>query len=379
MRFTQYTRSALLIMFSFLSLVSYAGETTPAIPAPSPASGDSMTYVLIAFAFMLLLAIVVLGQVLIRLTIHAYQNKNKIAKSLLLLLMMSVSGILFAQDGPSAPAAISSAAHNSSSSFSLNFIVAVCVILIEIFVIVIMLIRIWALINTLDPKPETKSNFHFEFPRWFDRFNESVAIEHEKDIMLDHDYDGIKELDNQLPPWWKYGFILTIFWAFGYMIYYHVMEAAPLSAGEYTNEMAQAKIAKDAYMLTAKNNVDENTIVYDKSYLADGQKIFTDNCVACHGAKGEGGVGPNLTDNNWLHGGKINDIFKTVKYGWPANGMKSWQADFSSMQIAQVVCYVKSMKGSNPLSPKAPQGDVYNDSDSSAAASVVVAKDSLNK
>jgi cytochrome c oxidase cbb3-type subunit 3 len=134
------------------------------------------------------------------------------------------------------------------------------------------------------------------------------------------------------------------------------MEAAPLSAGEYENEMVKAKAAKDAYMLTAKNNVDENTIVYDKSYLAEGQKIFTDNCVACHGAKGEGGVGPNLTDDYWLHGGKINDIFKSVKYGWPANGMKSWQTDFSSVQIAQVVCYVKSMKGTKPENPESTTG-----------------------
>jgi cytochrome c oxidase cbb3-type subunit 3 len=156
-----------------------------------------------------------------------------------------------------------------------------------------------------------------------------------------------------------------------------------LSAGEYDNEMAAAKVAKDAYMKTAKNNVDENTIVFDASYVADGQKIFSENCVACHGAKGEGGVGPNLTDDYWLHGGKINDIFKTVKYGWPANGMKSWQTDFSAMQIAQVVCYVKSLRGTNPPNPKAPQGDLYSEDgaakkDAGASASVA-AKDSVSK
>jgi cytochrome c oxidase cbb3-type subunit 3 len=130
-------------------------------------------------------------------------------------------------------------------------------------------------------------------------------------------------------------------------------------------------------MRTAKNNVDENTIVFDKSYIADGQKIFSENCVACHGQKGEGGVGPNLTDDNWLHGGKINDIFKTVKYGWPANGMKSWQADLTSMQIAQVVCYVKSLKGSNPPHPKSPQGDPYFDGDSLAKNGTAVVSDSV--
>jgi cytochrome c oxidase cbb3-type subunit 3 len=377
----------LSLIATFAALFSHAQEAAttaaPVAAAPATSSDEYLVYVLIAFATVLLITIAVLGQVLIRLTVYAYQKKGAIAKTVILLLMLGIGAgqSLLAQAAP-APAA-APVANTSSSGFSLDFIIAICVVLTEVLVVAIMLIRIWALINIIYPKAEAAKGLHFELPKWFDRFNESVAIENETDIMLDHDYDGIKELDNQLPPWWKYGFLLTIVWAFGYLTYFHVMEAAPLSAGEYTNEMEAAKIAKDAYMRTAKNNVDENTIVYDKSYLADGQKIYTDNCVACHGAKGEGGVGPNLTDEYWIHGGKINDVFKTVKYGWPANGMKSWQADFSSMQIAQVVCYVKSLKGSNPENPKAPQGEIYNEdggakTDSTATTSAAV-KDTVSK
>jgi cytochrome c oxidase cbb3-type subunit 3 len=367
-----------------MSYAQEAANTTGAAPAPA-SSPNYVMYIIIALAFILLIAIAALSQVLIRLTMYVYENKNTLVKSVILLLMLTAGGhTLLAQDAATAPAtAAATAAPASSGISSLEFIMGITVVLTEAIVIFLMLIRIWALINTIYPPKQAKQRMNVELPRWFDKFNESVAVEKEADIMLDHDYDGIKELDNQLPPWWKYGFLVTIVWAFGYLFYYHVMEAAPLSAGEYANEMEAAKLAKEAYMRTVKNNVDENTITFDKSYVDAGQKIFTENCVACHGSKGEGGVGPNLTDGFWIHGGKINDVFKTVKYGWPANGMKSWQADLSATQIAQVVCYVKSINGTNPPNPKAPQGEPYNEDggtvkDSTATASAAV-KDSTSK
>ncbi len=385
MRPTKYIKSLiLLLMAGFTALQSNAQDAAAAAAAtPAPVqspSNDSFMYLLVGLAFVLLIAIAVLGQVMIRLTVYAYENKGKIAKSLMLFLMMAVGGHTLLAQG-AAPAA-APVAHAASSAFSLDFIVALTVVLTEAFVIFVMLIRILSLINTIHPQDEAKKSMNFVLPKWFDSINDSVAVEHEKDIMLDHDYDGIKELDNQLPPWWKWGFVLTIIWAYGYLIYFHVLEAAPLSAGEYANEMEAAKIAKDAYMKTAKSNVDENTIVYDAGSVADGAKIFMENCAACHGPKGEGIVGPNLTDDNWLHGGKINDVFKSVKYGWPANGMKSWQADLSATQIAQVVCYVKSLRGTNPPNGKAPQGDLYSEDgvkkDAGAAAATAV-KDSVSK
>lgn len=383
MRPTKYTKSLLLLIAGLASFAGNAQDAAAAAtPAPAPAAPASeyYMYVLVALAFVLLIAIAVLGQVLIRLTVYVYEKKATIAKSLLLFLMLGVGA--FSASAQDAVKAAVPAVAQTPSVFTLDFIVAISVVLIEAFVIFVLLIRIMANINIIYPKAQAKEGVNFAMPRWFDKFNESVAIENEKDIMLDHDYDGIRELDNQLPPWWKYGFLVTIVWGCAYLFYFHVMEAAPLSGGEYANEMEAAKIAKEAYMRTAKNNVDENTIKFDPAYVADGQKIYTENCVACHGDKGQGGVGPNLTDDYWLHGGKINDIFKTVKYGWPANGMKSWQTDLSATQIAQVVCYVKSLKGTKPADGKPAQGELYSEDGAkpdSTATAATTAKDSVSK
>ena len=384
MRPTKYIKSLILLIAIFTVFLGKAQEAAaPVTPAATESSSTNYPmYMLLGAAFILLLMIAVLGQVLIRLTLYVSEHKGTIAKSVLLFLMLAIGGYsTFAQDAAMAAApAAAKAATGTSGGFSTDLIVAVTVLLTETFVIIILLIRIFALINIINPKTQASKQLNFELPRWFDRFNESVAVEHEKDIMLDHDYDGIRELDNQLPPWWKWGFVFTIIWAVGYFSYFHVFGAAPLSGEEYSNEMAAAKVAKDAYMKTAKNNVDENTVVYDASYLADGQKLFIDNCAACHGQKGEGVVGPNLTDSYWLHGGKINDIFKTIKYGWPANGMKSWQADLSAVQIAQVTSYVKSLKGTNPPNPKDPQGDLYNeDGAANGATTSAAVKDTVSK
>ena len=379
MKSTKYIKGLILLISNLTVFAAQAQDAAaPIAPvATQPSSGNYTMYMLLGTVVVLLLIIAVLGQVLIRLTLYIYENKSKFVKSVLLLLMLGVgSHSIFAQDAATTAAPAASAA----SVWSMDLIVALTVVLTEAFVIAILLIRILALINAINPRTQASKQLKFELPRWFDRFNESVAVEHEKDIMLDHDYDGIKELDNQLPPWWKWGFVFTIIWAISYFSYYHVFHAGPLSGELYTNEMADAKAAKDAYMKTAKNNVDENTVVFDASYVSDGQKIFTDNCVACHGSKGEGGVGPNLTDNYWLHGGKINDIFKTIKYGWPANGMKSWQSDFSAVQIAQLASYVKSLKGTNPPNPKDPQGDLYNeDGGANNATTSAAVKDMVSK
>lgn len=378
MRPSIYHKSILALAAVAVSGMSYAQEAAPAAAAPVPATSGGgqgyFAYVLIIFATLLLFAVAALGQMLIRLTEYAYRNKGTIVKSVVLIMMMAATAhTAIAQDAAqAATAAAPAAAASTPSIFGLDVTAAIAIILLEALVIAIMLIRIWALLNTINPQA-AKPAIHFELPKFLDNFNASVAVEREQDIMLDHDYDGIKELDNSLPPWWKYGFIFTIIWAFGYIGYYHIAEAAPLSAGEYTNEMEAAKKAKDEYMRTAKNNVDENTIKFDQAYVAEGAKIFADNCKACHGEKGEGGVGPNLTDQFWLHGGKINEVFKTVKYGWPANGMKSWQSDLSSIQIAQVVCYVKSLKGTNPPNPKAPQGTIYTEGDSTQTAAAPAA------
>lgn len=197
----------------------------------------------------------------------------------------------------------------------------------------------------------------------FDKLNDTVSIEEEETLMLDHDYDGIKELDNNLPPWWKYGFYLTIVIGVIYMINYHVTKSAPLQAEEYAISVKKAQAEVAEYMKKSANNVDETTVklLSDNSDLTIGKDLFIGNCAACHGKLGEGTVGPNLTDDYWLHGGGIKDVFKSIKYGWPDKGMKAWKEDFSPMQIAQLTSYIKTLRGTNPPKAKDKQGELYTE------------------
>jgi cytochrome c oxidase cbb3-type subunit III len=186
-----------------------------------------------------------------------------------------------------------------------------------------------------------------------------VPIERENEIMLDHDYDGIKELDNNLPPWWVYMFYGTIAFGIFYIWFYHFNGTGKLQEDEYKMELAEAE---DLAKLQA-NKVDENSVkmLTDKTQLESGSAIYQKNCAACHGKLGEGGVGPNFTDEYWIHGGDIKSVFKTIKYGVPAKGMIPWQAQLGPSQMQEVASYIKTLKGTNPPNGKAPQGDVYKE------------------
>jgi len=206
-------------------------------------------------------------------------------------------------------------------------------------------------------------------PGWWEKVNSFRPMKEEAQIDLGHNYDGIRELDNRLPPWWLYGFYVCIIFAAIYLYRYHVAHSAPLSAEELKNEMVKADSAKAQYLRTSANNVDENTVklLTDVNDLDAARKIFSTVCAACHRPDGGGLIGPNLTDDYWLHGGSIKDVFKTIKYGWPEKGMQSWKDVYSPVQIAQLASYVKSLRGTNPPNPKEPQGTIYVEDKAGAA------------
>lgn len=189
----------------------------------------------------------------------------------------------------------------------------------------------------------------------------AVPIERERDVMLDHDYDGIRELDNQLPPWWKWGFALTIVFAFIYLFSYHLSGTGKLQLAEYDEQIQEAArqreelMARSAAFVTSENVV----VIKDASGLAEGKGIFEKNCVACHRSDGGGNVGPNLTDEYWIHGGGIKNVFATVSNGVPAKGMISWKSQLSPKQIQEVASYVLTLEGTHPADAKAPQGDLW--------------------
>lgn len=192
-------------------------------------------------------------------------------------------------------------------------------------------------------------------------------IEEETEIILDHNYDGIKELDNNLPPWWLYGFYATIIFGVVYMIRYHIFNADDQFA-EYDTEYAIAKKEIEEYKKTAKDLIDFNTVelLTDASDLNAGKKIFEANCVACHMADGGGGIGPNLTDDHWILGGGIKNVFKTISEGGrDGKGMIAWKTSLKPSEMAQVSSYVLQFQGTTPANPKAAEGDVWMDNTSS--------------
>jgi cytochrome c oxidase cbb3-type subunit III len=236
----------------------------------------------------------------------------------------------------------------------------VIIIAIELFVVLyyVSLIRSF-LKKEVEEQPskvfETKTSY------FWDRLNKSVAIESEAAVMTDHDYDGIRELDNSLPPWWVYGFYLTIVFAVLYMGYYHLSGNGNVMENEYKAQMKEPEIQLAEYKLKAANMVDETNVVVlkDDAAISAGKSIYTQYCAVCHGQAGEGLVGPNFTDKFWVHGGDVKDLFKTVKYGVQGKGMKSWQQELSPPMMAQVVSYVLSLQGTNPPNQKPAEGNLY--------------------
>lgn len=189
----------------------------------------------------------------------------------------------------------------------------------------------------------------------------TVAIEDEGQLLLDHDYDGIKELDNNLPPWWIWMFYITIAFAAIYLVRFHIL-GHDNQTTEYNKEMEAARVAVEEYKKTAKDLVDVSTVTLltESSDLAAGKVIFDANCVACHRADGGGGIGPNLTDQNWILGGGIKNVFSTIlEGGRDGKGMVSWKGTLKPSEMQQVASYVLSLQGTNPADAKAPEGDVW--------------------
>lgn len=183
------------------------------------------------------------------------------------------------------------------------------------------------------------------------------------DELLDHDYDGIQELDNAAPPIFNYILVGTIVFAVGYLLIFHVFQSAALQAEEYQNELEVAAAEKAERSKLAANSIDETnvTLLTEASEIEAGKQIFTASCVVCHGANGEGLVGPNLTDKYWIHGGDVKDLFRVIKKGGrPGKGMVSWEAQLTPQQMAQVSSYIlTTFQGTNPPNGKAPEGDLY--------------------
>ena len=258
------------------------------------------------------------------------------------------------------------------------FLLLILLILIAIEIIVSALENI--MLHKLDDEAkaiflaEKEKSFKFTWLKeTYQNLLGQTPIEDEAEIILDHNYDGIKELDNNLPPWWIYGFYASIVFAAVYLLRYHVF-SGPSQIDELETELADARIAIETYKKTAKNLVDINTVTQltEAADLSAGKTIFETNCVACHMADGGGGIGPNLTDPNWILGGDIKSVFKTVSEGGRSGkGMIAWKQQLKPLEMAQVSSYVLTFEGTTPANPKAPEGDVWVDENTEQAPETV--------
>ncbi len=193
------------------------------------------------------------------------------------------------------------------------------------------------------------------------KWTKSKAIESEEEIVLDHNYDGIRELDNVLPPWWVYMFYATIIFGVIYLVRFEVLDGDNQIV-EYEKEVAIAKISLEEYKKTAPDLIDVESVVLltDEADLARGKAVFELNCAACHMADGGGGIGPNLTDKNWILGGGVKNVFSTITNGGrDGKGMVAWGKILKAKDIAKVSSYIISMQGTTPANPKKAEGDIW--------------------
>jgi cytochrome c oxidase cbb3-type subunit 3 len=261
------------------------------------------------------------------------------------------------------------------------FATVMFIMLFAVFYLSSMLVSMTKATMTQQQQEHLRDVEFIPFSKFFDWGNisktltDAVPIEQEEDIMLDHDYDGIKELDNHLPPWWTAMFYMTIVFGFVYFFYFQLSGTDRSQFAEYEQDMAIAQEQKDTYLAKMANLVNENnvTLLSDGSSLTNGKQIFIAYCAACHGQSGEGGVGPNFTDKFWIHGGSIKNLFTTIKYGVPAKGMISWKDQMGAKDMQDVASYILTMQGTNPPNQKEAQGTLWEEtgvSDTTAVAPV---------
>jgi cytochrome c oxidase cbb3-type subunit 3 len=294
------------------------------------------------------------------------KDKLILNKTFLTLLMLGLSTSMFAADGVSDLHAVEKLLGNV-------VLVSAAVVIVSAFIALgymsnmLMQTQRMRLLEEQGVEALEKAGVTVNKESWFSwlykKATDVVPVEKEKDILFDHEYDGIRELDNSLPPWWVAMFYITIFIGVVYFTYYHITGSGMSSREAYELEMEEAEEAIQAYLAKQADTVDETNVemLADENEIALGESLYKANCAACHGQLGEGGVGPNLTDDYWIHGGSIKDVFKTIKYGVPEKGMISWKSQLRPTDMHKVSSFIMTLKGTNPPNAKEPQGEIYNE------------------
>ena len=358
-------------VFTILSLLGVsainAQTTAPAVGQPIQSGNNQLATLFVIMIVVLAFVIWGLGQVLTALGRQVLEKKRKptnMPAVIIFLGLSLLSQVVFAQDA--AVTAVEKLPNYGGLSAT-TYYFFLTVLVMEVVVILFLVFLIRRMYTELLPEKPVQAKQTTKLADWWSSldkkiFTRAVPVEKEADVLLDHDYDGIKELDNALPPWWKYGFYITIGVAFIYLLNFHVFGIGLNPTQEYNAEMESARIKKEIYEANNKDRIDENNVPMAASDgIQAGKKLFEANCVACHLADGGGSVGPNLTDNYWLHKGSLNDIYNTIKNGYPDKGMQSWSGNFTPKEISYLASYIKTLAGTKPAVPKPAQGDFYID------------------
>jgi cytochrome c oxidase cbb3-type subunit 3 len=357
------------LIIALLGSMHVSAQGTPGGPAAVPASAymNPAFLLLVGVALVFIFLIAGLGYVLISVSeLHLHKKEDKSIPAFpksgfMIMAFLGISSLAQAQK--TVAEAVVDSAPKASAIAGMTptaFYLLLTTIIIEVFVIFGLLWNIWRIVKKSAPQTEVSVVKQKEARRfrlnWWEKLNSFKPMAQEADLDLGHDYDGIRELNNRLPPWWLYGFYVTIIFAGVYLWRYHVSHSAPSGKEEYEISVAEAEEKIHAYLAAKGEAVDENTVTLmtAKTDLDAGKEIFVKSCASCHLEDGGGLVGPNLTDNFWLHGGNIKNVFKTIRYG--INAMPQWQNTYSNKQIAQVASYVKSLHGTTPKTAKPPQG-----------------------
>lgn len=370
--------------FTFLAMLAALGVAAQdkAATAAQPATTGYNQLATLLVIMIVVLAFVIwgMGYVLTALGRQLLEKSKTSSKALSVIMLLGLSLLSQVTVAQDATANAVKELPNYGGLSENTFYIFVTVLTIEVLVILFLAFSIRRMYTELLPEKVKMAGERSKLGAWWaglDKkiFTKAVPVEREADVMLDHDYDGIKELDNALPPWWKYGFYFTIVVGLIYLVNFHVMGLGKNPTEEYNAEMEAARIQKERYEASNKDKIDENKVpMADAAGIKEGQQLFEANCAACHLKDGGGNVGPNLTDDYWLHKGSLNDIYRTIKVGYPDKGMQSWSGQFTPKQISYLASFIKSIHGTKPATAKAQQGEFWVENPAGAVADSVAAK-----
>ncbi len=343
------------------AILSYIDNYVPTVkPPPGPKGETEVTYVpdynsnldlfyaLICTLILLLITIIILSGTMLRFIKSDYyksKSNNSNLKTLLLLIGFSIA---FSNTGN----ALTMLEHGEANETipwlkveNMDIYVLVFINLILVFVVFYLKRMMKVFFNIAMPVEEKEIEEPGEVIKKVNQIlTDVVPIEEEHTILLHHEYDGIKELDNNLPPWWVWMFYATIVFGVIYIFNYHILGTGDLQEAEYDKSMKQAELEKDAYRkANAMDITSENvTLLTERIDISTGKKLFSGECAVCHSDKGQGDTGPNLTDSTWIYGYDISEVFMSIQKG-RSGGMPAHESKFNPIEIQQLGSYVLSL------------------------------------